>query len=1049
VNGLYLKTVAISEFRPYGPAFKLDLPGPGVTLLVGPNGLGKTAFFEAIEWALTGQVERLARLPKDVPRRREYYGRIAPRRAGQFDCEVSLVFGGPRDGTVGRRVKYDADGSPADNPQVSISGAKTISDLLRNPNWPRAIDSDSLVNYLRATHLLSQAVSLRMSNDEPKHRWQHLSPLNGADLITKVQERLLGRATTNALKRARDQASQRVEECDLKLKTWLSLVEARNGLRARSMAAGALDGDAAHRALLALSSDIRSLGPRELRISDDVDATCAAFDEAIASAERRLASKTTQLSGLEAVVSKWAQEGARRDSTASAKVNAVAEYDALAKQEGELRSVWQAERKRVEELRARRDEIQRRIAALDEVVQALVSLQRIAQDAATLDREVGEQAETVRANQAALDEVAREEASRKSIIERLKELRTRREEIEQIVLEARDINKARAEREASTDEIAARRTANEQARQRLNDLKRAKTDAIERLDRARAQAKRAREHADAVSSLVGRLAALISETDKQCPVCAQEWPDGELKRNADSAARAMNSGVASSEAEVQTASARLREVEEQQTQIERQLASGTAEIAVFEDQGQKIEARRRALTDHSLFNETARPDDPIGYLEGLLSRTLESIQRCEDELASMRPFETVQADRASVGERQDRAITTLASAKARLEQLAASRREADTVVAKNPLLVDLGQESEGSRDQRRALLISELNREALDLESAERVDAEARRTLNRCSEDVAQKKATVASLEATVQVHDRGLAKALEEWRAAQLDGDPSADVLAAAMRQTREAQNSVASARERLRQINEAITLGRDAQELQKRELEIADVLKEVGVTSEDACSNNLKNNLQNAANTAKQWQTTSARVDRFRELLRNVVDHYYKEVTVPINGLERRYADALSIRAPFYVEMSARRMGGSALLELEGRFAGLPGGTQSAPLSAIHVLSEGQMAATALSQLLSMSTAYPWSDWRALLLDDPAQYSDVLHIAAFIDVLRNLVREQEYQIVLSTHDAELADFVRRKLSADQVPLTICHFEALSDDGVRYQVDGWAPSTR
>lgn len=35
--------------------------------------------------------------------------------------------------------------------------------------------------------------------------------------------------------------------------------------------------------------------------------------------------------------------------------------------------------------------------------------------------------------------------------------------------------------------------------------------------------------------------------------------------------------------------------------------------------------------------------------------------------------------------------------------------------------------------------------------------------------------------------------------------------------------------------------------------------------------------------------------------------------------------------------------------------------------------VLSEGQLAANGFSILCAASTAYPWSRWRALLLDDP----------------------------------------------------------------------------
>src|SRR5207244_4110806 len=39
--------------------FRLPIPpGPGLTLLVGTNGLGKSSFFDGIEWCLTANISR-------------------------------------------------------------------------------------------------------------------------------------------------------------------------------------------------------------------------------------------------------------------------------------------------------------------------------------------------------------------------------------------------------------------------------------------------------------------------------------------------------------------------------------------------------------------------------------------------------------------------------------------------------------------------------------------------------------------------------------------------------------------------------------------------------------------------------------------------------------------------------------------------------------------------------------------------------------------------------------------------------------------------------
>jgi recombinational DNA repair ATPase RecF len=61
----FLQRVRVRGFRGIGPAISLDLtPGPGLTLVVGRNGSGKSSFAEAAELALTGANARWERRSK-------------------------------------------------------------------------------------------------------------------------------------------------------------------------------------------------------------------------------------------------------------------------------------------------------------------------------------------------------------------------------------------------------------------------------------------------------------------------------------------------------------------------------------------------------------------------------------------------------------------------------------------------------------------------------------------------------------------------------------------------------------------------------------------------------------------------------------------------------------------------------------------------------------------------------------------------------------------------------------------------------------------------
>ena len=57
--GAYLRSITVEGFRGIGPRTTLTLkPGPGLTLVVGRNGSGKSSFAEGLEFLLTGRNRR-------------------------------------------------------------------------------------------------------------------------------------------------------------------------------------------------------------------------------------------------------------------------------------------------------------------------------------------------------------------------------------------------------------------------------------------------------------------------------------------------------------------------------------------------------------------------------------------------------------------------------------------------------------------------------------------------------------------------------------------------------------------------------------------------------------------------------------------------------------------------------------------------------------------------------------------------------------------------------------------------------------------------------
>ena len=110
--------------------------------------------------------------------------------------------------------------------------------------------------------------------------------------------------------------------------------------------------------------------------------------------------------------------------------------------------------------------------------------------------------------------------------------------------------------------------------------------------------------------------------------------------------------------------------------------------------------------------------------------------------------------------------------------------------------------------------------------------------------------------------------------------------------------------------------------------------------------------------------------------------------------------------------------------------------------PIDPYLRLSEGQLSALTLTVLLAARTAYRWSRWRALLLDDPLQQNDLIHAAAFLDVLRGLVQQEGYQVIVSTHDMDHANFIDRKCRGAGIRVQRCWLLSGTETGVRYRAE-------
>lgn len=141
-----LKSISIQNFRAYRGIKEFTL-GSAVTVLYGPNGFGKTSFFDAVDFAATGGVRRLNKASAGLAEAAKHLD------SGEEPTVVSLTL--ERDGTpyVITRTLTDPNNALVDGKSAN---RKDVLSLLTGSTSSPTDRIDNMVALFRATHLFSQ-----------------------------------------------------------------------------------------------------------------------------------------------------------------------------------------------------------------------------------------------------------------------------------------------------------------------------------------------------------------------------------------------------------------------------------------------------------------------------------------------------------------------------------------------------------------------------------------------------------------------------------------------------------------------------------------------------------------------------------------------------------------------------------------------------------------------------------------------------------------------------------------------------------------------------
>jgi DNA repair exonuclease SbcCD ATPase subunit len=193
--GAYLKSITVQGFRGIGESKTLELPpGPGLTLVVGRNGSGKSSFAEALELLVTGDTYRWAHRAKvwKLGWRNLHHKTAAIEAAFNIEGEKGTT-------VVATRWKDDAD----------LEGAETFAQTHGKPRtelaalrWEQAL----------ATYrpFLSYNELGSMLDEGPAKLYDALAVILGLEELTEATETLAEARRTR--EKAHKEAEQRRDE---------------------------------------------------------------------------------------------------------------------------------------------------------------------------------------------------------------------------------------------------------------------------------------------------------------------------------------------------------------------------------------------------------------------------------------------------------------------------------------------------------------------------------------------------------------------------------------------------------------------------------------------------------------------------------------------------------------------------------------------------------------------------------------------------------------------------------------------------------------------
>jgi DNA repair protein SbcC/Rad50 len=996
-SGVYLQKITMKNIRAYRREQSIEL-GEYMTVLYGPNGFGKTSFFDAVDFGVTGSVGRLP--PETDPHVRKTVQHLD---STGDDAYVKIEF--VRDGVPNTIVRHIANRKTADLNGTSADRKRVLSELT-NTSAKVTERVENYVSLFRATHLFSQEVQELTKNFKD-------DCVLSADIVYRM---LAVEDYASAKKKAEDardlfeQALEREDSNLARIQAEIAIEQERlDKLSAATTAPATSNGLASFTAGLRAQLQSEQLSV----VLKDNDLESLRAQRSIVDARLNQHQTTlTRLTGLVAAVRDLPSllaSSQTLDSQIQAGAAALAEAQqqvlALAPALEQAKQTLQAAERSAAEVRSRLDDHRWRVTTLPAQRQADSNLDALRSG---VEQDLTALAQLQGAQQTRFEQLSQLEREIRPAEEQLAAKQAQAERLQPLIaVFPAQLRKAdRVQEIVRTDgEIQNNLTAlvatHEASTRMVTDLQgEAQT--------LNAQLAASRGRADELASLLTAIEDHIA--DGNCPVCGVDHGSKEnllelvrQRREMDatgaleSAVRDINDRLRAAQAAARDAAAKVAAARATLASLARERAGLDTELAEY---NQSVNAfALDPVSDRSAAKAQALLDR-VAVEIAELRQALETLRTQEQEARRLHAAAVlaVRDKQAALATRRD----SRTAAEAFLQEIMSDRRWEDSAAARTEVELKAEEQQLTSALANATQAVADATK-ARDAEQAA-VDA-ARRLVTQTNSDLTKLRAQHSEISKALIASRTALA-------GVSLPDDTDSASLASAIEQ----QQSDLSRAQALHDALVNLELAMDAAATAAALLSQQNAIKE------------KEQELKRVTFRKKARQP-------WAKLFRAIVQQLQSQQGQAVSNFTDQYGPRTSV-----IQRRLRSVYSFEDVEITARDAAIVVRVRRGKdnLKPVDYFSQSQQQTLLLGLFLTACSSQTWSSFSSIFLDDPVTHFDDLNTFALLDLLIGLLNTNvgKRQFVISTCDEKLLQLALRKFQHLGDKAKFYRFEAIGNDG-------------